>query len=185
MAELDENKEYKRQVARIIDVIGQLRQETTLEAITDEEGGTRYDIPEQRELEPADTSKILIVDDERMLRDMFVKSLSVVFPNLTIDTAADGREARDLFAQNHYGLIVMDLSMPVMNGEEAFEEIRQLCQEKSWVLPPFIFCTGFVVSENLQEVVGDQSVHACLTKPLEIADMVRIIQERLKQGSPE
>jgi len=183
MAELDANKEYKKQVARIIEVIGQLRKETTLEAITDEQGGTRYDIPEQRELLPNDKSRILVVDDERMLRDMFVKSLSVVFPNLTIDTAADGREARDLFAQHRYGLIVMDLSMPVMNGEEAFQEIKHLCQEKAWVLPPVIFCTGFVVSENLQETVGDQSYHYCLTKPLEMADLVKLIQERL-QGVP-
>ena len=166
-----------------MDVMHTLRDETSLNVITDEAGETRYDIKEQRDLESTDTSKILIVDDERILRDMFVKSLSSVFPDLTIDTAADGREARDMFAENHYGLVVMDLSMPVMNGEEAFEEICQICEAKSLALPPFIFCTGFVISEALQEVVGNQNYHRCLTKPLEIAELVRIIQEMLHSES--
>ena len=183
MAELDQNQEYKKQVDRIVEVIAQLRQHESLDTVADEEGGMRYDIKEPTELQPGDMTRILVVDDERMLRDMFLKSLGAAFPGITIDAAPDGRQACDLFQKNRYGVIVMDLSMPVMNGEEAYEQIRKVCEQSQWAVPSFIFCTGFVVSESLQQIVGDRSVHTFLTKPLEISELVQIIQARLA-GQP-
>ncbi len=182
MAELDDNKEYKRQVNRIIEVMNELRTATTLEPITDEDGTVRYNLPEHRDLEPCDPSRMLVVDDEKILRNMFVKALSVVFPNMTIDMAANGQEACDLFGKHRHGLIVMDLSMPVMNGEQAFKTMGEICERNSWVLPPFVFCTGFVVSENLQKIIKENPIHTHLAKPLEIAELVKVIQARLNPG---
>lgn len=179
MAELDKNKEYKKQVGRIIEVMNELQTATALKPVTDEDGITRYDLPEHRDLEPCDMSRILVVDDEKILRNMFMQALSVVFPKLTIDMAANGQEARDLFDMHHYGLIVMDISMPVMNGEQSFEAIQRVCEQKSWALPPFVFCTGFVVSENLKKIIQDNPIHKHLAKPLEIAELVKVIQSSL------
>lgn len=179
MAELDKNKEYKKQVDRIIKVMNALQTAADMRPVTDEAGTPCCDLPEERGLEPCNPTRMLVVDDEKILRNMFVQALSVVFPNLTIDMAANGQEACDLFDKHHYGLIVMDLAMPVMNGEQSFEAIQRICEQKNRVPPAFVFCTGFVVSEKLQKIIKENPIHTHFAKPLEIAELVKVIQARL------
>jgi PAS domain S-box-containing protein len=183
MAEQDENQEYKKQVDRIVQAMNALRTTSSLASINEKGGTLRYDIPEVRDLEPCDKSRILIVDDERILRSMFAKALSVVFPNLSIDLAASGSEAVDHFGRHHHGLVVMDYFMPNMNGDEAFEAIQAHCESKIWQLPPFVFCTGFAVGEKLRSIVKKNSPHVCLTKPLEISELVKTIQKHVGAGA--
>ncbi len=182
MAELDQNEEYKKQVDRIVDVINKLRQTESFEVVPDQEVGARYDLDHTAAWLPCDRSRLLVVDDERLLRDMFTKALMSAFPELMIDAVADGRQAIEAFEKHRPAVIVMDVSMPMMSGEEAFKQIRALCEQKRWALPCFIFCTGFVISEPLQQIVGNQQYHLCLTKPVEMADLIRTIQARLSES---
>jgi CheY-like chemotaxis protein len=179
LTELDDNKEYKKQLGRIVTVLDQLRKQGSLEAIVSEEGETLYDIPVERELVECDAKRILIVDDEEVLRKMFANSLSTAYPDLTIDTAGEGNEAIELFGKHRHGLVVMDVHMPVMSGEEAFEQIKELCDRKGLKLPPFIFCTGFTVSEGLKAIIGDETYHTCLAKPLTISALVEAVKKHV------
>lgn len=181
MAELDKNKEYKKQLNRIVAVLDQLREQGSLERVLDDVGGTRYEIAGTKELGECDSSKILVVDDEKMLRKMFVTALKAKFPDMEIDSAGDGRKARDLFNEDHHAFIMMDSSMPVMNGEEAFMEIKAICERDSLRLPHFIFCTGFVIGDTLQEIIGDGSYHTCLKKPLTIDELAKTVQRLISE----
>lgn len=138
-----------------------------------------------RELRDCDYRRVLLVDDEEVLTRMFADALLTSFPYLSVDSAGDGRQARDLFNEKHHGLIVMDVAMPNMNGEEAFAEIRAICDRKVLKLPSFIFCTGFDVSESLRQIVGDGSFHTCLEKPLTMGNLVRIVKKHLSRQSRE
>lgn len=72
------------------------------------------------------TGTILVVDDEEPVR-MVCAGLVESFGFQTIE-AADGREAVDIFAQkpNAIALVLLDLTMPNMDGEEAFRELRRI-----------------------------------------------------------
>jgi CheY-like chemotaxis protein len=59
-------------------------------------------------------SKILLVEDEKILRDAF--SILLRANNYTIDEAANGEEALKLFRSNAYDLILLDIMMPVLDG---------------------------------------------------------------------
>lgn len=179
MAELDENEEYKRQLARIMAVLEQLRREEALDGVMGEDGQARYEFEEPRELVSADMDRIMVVDDEEMLRGIFVDTLHSTFQGKTIDQAGDGKTAVDLFAMRHHGIIIMDMSMPVMNGETAFYEIEQICAQKGWAMPSVIFCTGFMVNDSIREIVKDGSVHACLQKPLSLSSLLDAVKVRL------
>lgn len=183
MAESDSNKEYSRQLDRILLVLDQLRAKESLGTIADEEARTRYDRSMEKELVDCDSRRLLVVDDEGMLRQMFVSALSLAFRNVKIDSAGDGKHAVDLFNMMHHGVIIMDVSMPVMNGEKAFEEFKAICGRKGWKLPSVIFCTGFVVGESLQKIIGDGSFHSCLKKPLTINDLIKAVQEHLARSA--
>lgn len=175
MAEMDENPEYKKELDRIVSVLDQLRRDESLETVVDDDGGTRYEIPIERDLAPCDASRILVVDDERILQEMFVRALGMSFSDCTADMAGDGRVARDLFREKRHAVVIMDVSMPVMNGEQAFAEIEAICEQDAIQLPSFIFCTGFVISDNLRDVVGDESRHTYLKKPLTMDDLVHTV----------
>ena len=68
--------------------------------------------------------KILIADDEELLRSMLKEYLSPA--GYLVDEAADGTEALALFKQNKYTLVVLDVMMPQMDGWSVCREIRKI-----------------------------------------------------------
>ena len=77
-------------------------------------------------MEPTEPSKIriLLVDDHplvrRALRDILERE-----PDLqVIGEAGDGRQAIDMTEQHHPDIVIMDISMPNMNGVEATKQIK-------------------------------------------------------------
>lgn len=179
MAELDSNPEYGKQLGRIMAVLEQLRTETPLEQIVDENGVSRYEITESMSLQECDPQRVLIVDDEEILRRMFKSVISDSMPYLHVDSAHTGEDGLALFKQYHHTLVIMDVSLPGMSGEEAYQSITTFAAENGWRSPRFIFCTGYVVSNELREIIGDGSIHACLQKPLAMNDLVTSVQSRL------
>ena len=65
---------------------------------------------------------ILIVDDDREIRDLLAKFLER--QRLRVTTARDGKEARRAFANGHYQLVVLDLMLPGENGLEVARWLR-------------------------------------------------------------
>lgn len=70
--------------------------------------------------------RILIVDDEELIRDLIKEYISL--ENFSADEATDGMEALMLFEKNHYALIVLDVMMPQMDGWTVCREIRRKSQ---------------------------------------------------------
>ena len=67
--------------------------------------------------------KILIVDDERDIREMVAKKLRL--NRYEAKTAASGVDALELCAQENFNLVIMDIAMPQMNGYETVERLKQ------------------------------------------------------------
>lgn len=78
---------------------------------------------------------VLIVDDSKLMRDLYTNVLSSQMEDVQIDTAVNGREALDKIARNTYDVITLDLNMPVMNGVEFMKERKKLRIE----IPVIIF----------------------------------------------
>jgi CheY-like chemotaxis protein len=77
---------------------------------------------------------ILVVDDEEDVRDVAREMLERL--GLTVLTAKDGREGVQIFRENaeDISVVLLDLTMPQMDGVEAFEQLRQLDSEVKVVL---------------------------------------------------
>jgi len=78
--------------------------------------------------------KILFIDDEEIIRELFLESHKQFHK---IDLAEDGKIGLKKALTNSYDLIVSDISLPQMNGLELIETIR-----KNRVQTPFIVITG-------------------------------------------
>ena len=69
------------------------------------------------------TTKILIVDDEMNMRRTLAAILSD--EGYEVATAATGEEAVDLCSREQFGIVLMDVRMPGIDGVEAFRQIRR------------------------------------------------------------
>ncbi len=89
---------------------------------------------------------VLIVEDNEVLRKLFQTQLKVL--KLIGDEAVNGQEAVDKVTNNVYGMILMDVSMPVMDGIEAARLIRELEKASQRRRVPIIAVTGISDRES-------------------------------------
>jgi len=69
---------------------------------------------------------ILIVDDSSVMRQMIIKALNMSgLPLGEIHQAGNGREALELLDRHWVDLLILDINMPVMNGEEMMIEMKK------------------------------------------------------------
>ena len=120
--------------------------------------------PEEEE-KPSKGEVLLVEDIEANQR---VASIIIGKMGYTVTIASNGLEAVELTKEKRFGVILMDLSMPVMDGFEASRQIRQQSgQAEQPEQPTIIALTGHAFGEHRQrcEEVGMDDF---LTKPFDI-----------------
>jgi CheY-like chemotaxis protein len=120
---------------------------------------------------------ILLVDDEEMALTLVGRILTEA--GYQVVTAQSGFECLDLFRSRPYGfdLVLLDLTMPFLDGEETFERLREIRSDVSVVL-----CTGFIQQERLDRLMAAGLV-GFLRKPIapdEIVALIRSILQSVK-----
>ncbi len=88
--------------------------------------------------------------------------------------AENGAQAVELFMQEHPALVLMDISMPVMDGYEALERIRRIDAEV-----PVVALTAFAFETDRQKMM-QAGFDCCLAKPLRIDELKETIRSLLK-----
>jgi len=69
---------------------------------------------------------ILVVDDSAVMRKMIIKTIGMCgVPTREIKQAANGREGLEKLNKNWIDIVILDINMPVMNGEEMIDEMKQ------------------------------------------------------------
>jgi CheY-like chemotaxis protein len=91
--------------------------------------------------------KVLVVDDEPMIREILVERLGMHGPEIV--EAGNGVEGLALLASDtSINVVVSDIKMPVMDGISFIREARARGHQQ-----PFIFFTAYASREMLDEVV--------------------------------
>jgi two-component system, NarL family, nitrate/nitrite response regulator NarL len=119
---------------------------------------------------------ILIVDDSALIRRMIRERLEQEGGWEVSGEAANGREAIEKAEQLKPDLVVLDLSMPVMNGLDAARELHRLLPSL-----PLVMFTNFNMPQLTKEALS-AGVSAVVSKS-ELADLVARIQSLLEPGS--
>ena len=78
--------------------------------------------------------KILIIEDEVSIRRVLIKILSEESDTYTIDEAEDGKIGFEKIKNEDYDLVLCDIKMPKMNGEELLEAVKKIKPEIPMVM---------------------------------------------------
>ena len=115
---------------------------------------------------------ILIVDDEEIIREFL---LEVLGEDYNVSTASDGDEAIEKIKTTKYDLIITDLKMPRVSGEEVVKFARE--QDPTYQV---VVISGY---STLFSVSDSSKCGACafLSKPFSISDLMNTVSKCMAQ----
>lgn len=122
---------------------------------------------------------ILIVDDEAAIRDMAADVLTDGEHNYSVRTAADGAAALEMIRECPPALVLLDVNMPTMSGEELFVELRRGGSADIASLP-ILFMTASTNETTLLQRLSRQVIIgtvAVLSKPFDIDVLSRRVAD--------
>ena len=119
--------------------------------------------------------KVLVVDDDQILRESLQKALRL--NGFFVDVAENGDVAVRMVSANEYDLVVMDVNMPVLDGLEALERIKSI--NNSIIV---IILTAF---SNINDAVKavKNGAYNYLEKPIKHDNLAALIRRALKARS--
>ncbi len=123
--------------------------------------------------------RILLVEDEENIRD--VVKLNLEMDNYEVVTTANGREAINLFHQQHFDLLILDVMLPEINGFQICEQVRLTNLDI-----PIIFLTAKDTAPD--RITGlKKGADDYLTKPFNLEELLLRVQNLIKRTvkSPE
>ena len=125
------------------------------------------------DMEYLKSQTVLFVEDEELAREILANMLSKVFKKVL--TAANGLEGLEKFEEskssNEIDLIISDINMPIMNGLDMLEKIREI---DSTI--PVIFVTARNETNNILRAI-DLNVTNYIIKPVQMDIMLSKIKE--------
>ncbi len=116
--------------------------------------------------------RILVAEDNELNGEIIIELLHG--SGFEAELAENGKKAYDMFkasAPGTYGVILMDILMPVMNGFEATKAIRELDRPDAKTVRIFA-CTANSFSEDREQAL-ESGMDEFITKPVDINELIR------------
>jgi CheY-like chemotaxis protein len=120
---------------------------------------------------------VLYIEDSP-LNTMLVERILAGRPGVVFGAAADGRTGLDRAAQLHPDLVLLDLELPDISGEEVLAELRA---DPATSAIPVVVVTGDVDPDTQYRVLA-QGAQGCLVKPFEVTDLLGVVDRCMRAG---
>ncbi len=121
--------------------------------------------------------KILVVDDDPHFSRLLVEVLKIE-GCYAIKNAANGLEGFEKYKALRPDLVLMDISMPIMNGYESCQKIKQLDPNAN-----IIILTGNPQDDKAQKIMREGYACMLLQKPFTISFLLKSIKQLLASQS--
>jgi len=123
------------------------------------------------------TGHVLVVDDEDSVREFVRTSLQNL--GYTVSTCPDGAEGIDYYREHHQeiDLIILDLIMPRMSGQDAFGEIKRIDANAK-----VLVSSGFSHTQATRQML-DKGALGLLSKPFQITELAQAVAKYIQTNS--
>ena len=128
-----------------------------------------------REMPQKGRETILVVDDEKMIRDFAEEALQEF--DYSVMTASNGEEALKMYTDNHASidLVVMDIGMPNMGGHKCLSEIMRFDPTAK-----VLVASGYTMDDKVKESMEAGAV-GFLGKPYQLKNFLSTVRTVLGQ----
>lgn len=120
---------------------------------------------------------ILIIEDEKSNIDVLLSILELMLNHTNVVVARDGREGINMAYKHEPDLILMDMSLPKLDGWEA---TRTLKSNPRFEKVPILALTAHAMIGDREKVLN-AGCDDYFTKPIEVDEFVRFIQPYLSE----
>ena len=122
---------------------------------------------------PDERPRVLIVDDEKFIRDILADFLGM--EGYVVRTAEDGTAALQELGNAHYDLIISDLKMPRMGGIELLDALGTAAPNALTVI-----MTGFGTVETAIDAMK-RGAYDYILKPFKVEEVIRVVERGLEK----
>jgi len=131
---------------------------------------------QEQDAPSAGNRTILVIDDEESVRRVTIRMLQKF--GFGVIAAADGPEAIEIFQQKaaEIDLIILDLTMPIMSGEETLGHLQKIRADI-----PIILASGYSRSDATSMLQEQQAPAGFIEKPYQAADLKKLIETVLAE----
>jgi CheY-like chemotaxis protein len=121
--------------------------------------------------------RVLVVDDEPIVRNFVVNILEEL--GYAAHACVDGLDAVEWFALNHsrVDLVILDIIMPRMNGEQAFRKLREIEPHI-----PVLIVSGYSQRHSIRDLL-DHGARAFLSKPFQVTELAQSVSSHIRRSS--
>nr|WP_321258351.1 response regulator [uncultured Pseudodesulfovibrio sp.] len=119
------------------------------------------------------TARILVVDDEERFRKSMARILRS--KGYAVDEASDGMDALNRLATGGFDVVLLDLKMPELSGEETYNEIRLQGFDVETI------CLTGHVSINDATKLLQRGVFDYLVKPASVEEILSTVQRAMEK----
>ena len=117
--------------------------------------------------------RILVVDDEKQIRDIYSQAFTRAGYEVT--TAESAEEALEIFKKEQFWVLFLDLNLPGMNGVDLCREIR-----KQYPMSIAYAVTGYASLFELSDC-RDAGFEDYFTKPASLSDLLEAAEHAFKK----
>ena len=117
--------------------------------------------------------RILAIDDEKSILESLKEILE--YENHEVDTASEGEEGIELYKNNKYDAVFLDIKMPKMDGLEVLDELKQISPEV-----PVIMISGHGTIDTAVESIK-KGAFDFIEKPLDLNRMLVTLRNAMER----
>ena len=124
-------------------------------------------------------NKILIIEDEKMTANLVKEALEI--EKMEVDLAEDGVRGIEMIEDKDYDLVLLDLKMPKMNGEDVLKVIRKI--------RPYVFVIVYTNFSEFADIktLTNIGIDGYVNKgpSADLSELINMIKEKLEPFSVE
>ena len=137
--------------------------------------------PEKRTAKPAfslDAGSVLVVEDNLVSQKVVAAILRK--SGFEVVLAGNGKEALNKLEQGVFGLVLMDVQMPVLDGLEATRIIRM---DARWLRMPIVAMTAYAMTGDRERCI-EAGMNGYISKPVHAAHLLETVEQYVSRSAP-